>query len=612
MRNPLRRLLPVFLSMLLVLALLPHAVLALPAEADFLYTESGGEVTITGYKGAGGVVTFPSSIGGKPVVAIGTMIAPNNYSITKVIIPGSVKSIGYEAFFGCGGITSVTLTEGLVNIGGFAFSSCNITSITLPSTVSTIEAFAFNSSTLTSISVASANPYFSSLNGVLYNKSRTTLLQCPAGKTGSFTIPSGVTRIETYAFNGAELTSLTISSTVTSIGPCAFSGCSGLATLTIPASITNIEGAAFEGMSLKSITVHASNPAYCSVNGVLYNKAKTTLEYCPQKTTGAFTVPSGVTRIAKSAFANTDITGITLHKGLKYIDDMAFWECDFSTITIPASVTSIGVDVFTLCYELKSINVDAANAVFSSLSGVLYDKSKTMLIRCPQTYSGTLTVPSGVKTIAEGVAVGCDALIHVKLPDSVTTIGEGAFGCKTLNTVTLGVGVRTIEAYSFAHTNLTTVTIPAGVSYIGNEAFASNWLMTKAVFKGPLPVTMGSNVFRNTKAGFKLYYPIDHAASWAGWANTAKQAYCNVRINPNNGTKAKALMLDVNNGHVKAPAAQSWQGHAFTGWFKDAACTAPWDFANDVVTGNITLYAGWDPPYHSTKPTVPPFVTWRN
>lgn len=610
MRNVIRRLLPAFLSALLVLAMLPQAALALPAEADFLFTESGGEVTITGYKGAGGVVTIPSSIGGKPVVAIGSYISPNNYSITKVIIPGSVKRIGYDAFFGCSGITSVSLSEGLVSIGGFVFSSCNMTSITLPSTVSAIEPFAFNSSSLASIAVASANPCFSSLNGVLYNKSRKTLLQYPAGKTGAFVIPSSVTRIETYAFNGAGLTSLTIPSTVTSIGSCAFSGCSELSTLTIPASVISIEEEAFQGMHLKSITVHSSNPAYCSVNGVLYNKAKTTLMYCPQKTTGAFTVPSSVTRIAKSAFANTDITGITLPSKLKYIDEMAFWECDFTTITIPASVISIGADAFTLCRDLKSINVSASNTAYSSLSGVLYDKYKTKLIRCPEAYSGTLTVPGSVKTIGDRVAAGCDALISVKLPDSVTTIGDGAFICKTLNAVTLGAGLQTIGANAFAHTNLATITIPAGVSDIGDEAFSSNWLLTKAVFKGPLPATMGNGVFRNTKAGFKLYYPVSQSASWAAWTDTAKQAYCNAKMIPNNGTSAKPLMLNVNGGHVAAPAAIAWQGHRFTGWFKDAACTTPWNFASDVITGDIALYAGWDPPAKGGMTTVPPRVIW--
>ena len=613
MRNPHRRLLPAILSALLVLAMLPQAALALPsAESDFLYTQSGGEVTITGYKGPGGVVTFPSSIGGNPVVAIGSYISPNNYSITKVIIPGSVRRIGHEAFFGCGAITSVSLAEGLVNIEGSAFSSCNIASIALPSTVSTIGPFAFNTGSLVSISVASANPTFSSLSGVLYDKGRKTLLLYPQGKSGSFTIPSSVTRIETYAFHGAtELTSLTIPNTVTSIGSNAFTGCYGLASLSIPASVTSIEDEAFQGMHLKSITVHSSNPAYCSVSGVLYNKTRTTLMYCPQQTTGAFTVPAGVTRIAKSAFANTGITGITLPNGLKYIGEMAFWECDYTTITIPASVTGIGLEAFSVCRKLKSILVSASNPTFCSLNGILYDKGKTKLIRCPEAYGGTLTVPSGVKEICYR-AVDSTAINAVKLPASVAIIGDSAFiGCRSLTSVTLGSGLETIAQCAFEYCNLATVTIPAGVSSIGKEAFASNPMLAKAVFKGPMPATLGDDIFRSTKTGFKLYYHIANADSWSAWSQTAKQAFCNAKVTPNNGSKAKPLVLNVNGGHVAAPAAPAFQGHSFTGWYKDAACTKPWHFNTDVITGDIALYAGWTPPLTTGgMATVPPRVVW--
>ncbi len=614
MRNALRRLLPAFLSALLVLALLPKVALALPAEADFLYTESGGEVTITGYKGPGGVVTIPSSIGGNPVVAIGSYAFQRCYTITKVMVPSSVKSIGMLAFWECLSISGITLSQGLQYIGTAAFVGCGgLTSITIPSTVTTIAEQGLECSTLETINVNTSNPVYSSLNGVLYNKARTILIAYPENKYGAFAVPNGVKRIERYAFcSVCNLTSISFPNTLTTIGSYAFQAACGMKTIPLSSSIKTIEPEAFRDvLNLESFSVAASNPYLCSINGVLYNKSKTTLIAVPMRKSGAFTMPSTVTKIEKAAFAGTAITAITLPSGLKTIGDEAFYSCPIAAITIPASVTSIGTDTFIFCIKLKSINVSASNASYCSVSGVLYNKNKTKLVCCPAAYSSTLTIPNGVTEIGYRAALGCTALKSVKLPATVTTIGYCAFiGCSNLTAVTLGSRLESIAEGAFKYCNLTEITIPAHVSFIDYAAFASNPSLKKAVFASAMPETVRYNAFSNNASGFKLYYPIAQFASWAAWTNTAKQAYCNAKMIPNNGTSAKPLMLNVNGGHVAAPAAIAWQGHRFTGWFKDAACTTPWNFASDVITGDITLYAGWDPPAKGGMTTVPPRVVW--
>ena len=133
--------------------------------------------------------------------------------LTSLTLPSGVTSIGYRAFEGCSGLTSLTIPSGVTEIGGCTFYGCSgLTSLTIPSSVTSIGGCTF------------------------YGCSGLT----------SLTIPSGVTEIGNYAFSGCSgLTSLTIPSSVTSIGSCAFEGCSGLTSLTIPSSVTEIGDYAF-------------------------------------------------------------------------------------------------------------------------------------------------------------------------------------------------------------------------------------------------------------------------------------------------------------------------------------------------------------------------------
>ena len=214
----------------------------------FTYEVSGGTVTITGYTGGAGVVVIPAAIDGMPVVTIGNYSFKNIKYLTSVTIPDSVTSIGAEAFRGCTGLTSVTIPDSVTSIGILAFDYCaGLTSVTIGNSVTSIGVWAFlECYNLTSIAVDPNNTAYSSQDGVLYNKAKTVLIQCPGGKSGGFTIPDGVTSIEKNAFSSCTgLTSVTIPNSVTTIVREAFSGCSGLTSVTIPASVTSIGDDAF-------------------------------------------------------------------------------------------------------------------------------------------------------------------------------------------------------------------------------------------------------------------------------------------------------------------------------------------------------------------------------
>ncbi|MEI6178599.1 MAG: SUMF1/EgtB/PvdO family nonheme iron enzyme, partial [Verrucomicrobiota bacterium] len=191
---------------------------------------------------------------------------------------------------------------------------------------------------------------------------------------------------------------------VTGIGDRAFAGCTGLINITIPNSVTRIGAEAFSGCSgLISIMVDDANPAYgSSADGVLFDKKKTSLLVYPGGKAGNYAIPSGVTKIGSSAFANcTKLTGIT----------------------IPGSVTYVEPNAFVGCGKQDTIVVDAANPVYSSSAdGVLFNKEKTKLVRCPTGMAGSYVVPDSVTSIEDQAFSSCTNLTDVTIPASVVKI----------------------------------------------------------------------------------------------------------------------------------------------------------------------------------------------
>jgi len=241
--------------------------------------------------------------------------------------------------------------------------------------------------------------------------------------------------------NNTKCVSLDLSgSTFTSIGSYAFGYCTSLTSVTIPNSVTSIESFAFYSCtSLTVINVDTANTKYISQDGVLYNKAKTTLVVYPaRKTDSTFTIPGSVTGIVSSAFSYC--TSLT-------------------SVTIPNSVTIIGSFAFGSCTSLTAINVDTANTAYISQDGVLYNKDKTTLIQYPAGKTdSTFTIPGGVTKIEYGAFERCTSLTSVTIPNSVTIIGSFAFGsCTSLTSVTFATGSNIPDAnfggYAFPEGN---------------------------------------------------------------------------------------------------------------------------------------------------------------
>jgi len=202
-------------------------------------------------------------------------------------------------------LTSVTLGNSLTNIGTATFVNCtSLTSVTIPSSVITIGDRPFdNCSSLTSIIVDTSNSNYSSLNGVLFNKLQTTLIQYPGGKSGSYTIPSSVTSIGIAAFQNCLLltNSITIPNSVTSIGSSVFANCSGLTSVTLPTNplFTTIGISTFQGCSgLTSITI----PSSVTSIGIFAFSNCTSLP--------SITIPNSVISIGNNAFSASGVTTV--------------------------------------------------------------------------------------------------------------------------------------------------------------------------------------------------------------------------------------------------------------------------------------------------------------
>ncbi len=179
-------------------------------------------------------------------------------SLTSLSIPGSVTSIKPVAFSYCTSLTSLTIPNNVTYIGYEAFEGCtSLTSFTIPGSVTSMGTLVFlGCSSLVNIDVDASNPMFASIDGVLCDKTITSLIQYPGGRNGPYTIPGNITTIRAMAFGECtSLTSVIISGNVTTIEDEAFYRCTSLSSLTIPEGVTSIGIRAFaDCTSLSSIT----------------------------------------------------------------------------------------------------------------------------------------------------------------------------------------------------------------------------------------------------------------------------------------------------------------------------------------------------------------------
>ena len=303
--------------------------------------------------------TIPDS-----VTSIGEFAFHNCKSLTSMTIPRSVVSIGYDAFGWCESLTSVTILDGVRSIGNSAFTDCkSLTSVTIPNSVTSIGRGAFSScASLTGIWVAEGNShYVSDASGVLFNKDKTTLVQCP-GAFAAYTIPNSVTSIGEYAFSHCtSLTSVTIPNSVTSIGEHAFSYCTSLTSVTISDSVTSIGEYAFYDCTSLTDVYYAGSEAQWKAISISSNRNDDLLTANIHYNYGSHTHSYKAVVTAPTCTAK----GYTTHTcacGDSYVDtyvDALGHAWDNGKVTKEPTATETGVRTYTCtrCHETKTESI---------------------------------------------------------------------------------------------------------------------------------------------------------------------------------------------------------------------------------------------------------------
>lgn len=410
--------LPKLLSLLLLL-------LVGRAQAQFSYSTNNGSITILQYTGSGGDVVIPDTITGLPVTAVADN-AFKSKGITSVVVPATVLYIGKAAFASCAKLLTITVDE--------------------------------------------ANPAYSSSDGVLFDKTQTTLIQYPGGKTEPYTIPSSVTNIWQWAFAGCVgLTNFTIPDTVVSVGDSAFANCLELQSLRIGAGVTSIGINSFAGCQKLSDLTLGTALANIGAGAFLACKSLTNV-----------ITPDAVTTIGLTAFAQCqNLTNVTLNEGLKSIGANTFQQTAITSITVPGTVTNLS-SAFATCQIITNI--------------VLSD---------------------GIPSLGDMAFFNCYKLANLSVPSSVTNIGNRTFeSCRSLTRLTLTGAIRIGTNAFSACSSLTNVLLGKDLAYISDWAFDRCSALKAIYFTGDAPA------FGFAAVGSALYATAYYLPGTAGWGPT--------------------------------------------------------------------------------------------
>ena len=489
------------------------------AMADFTYSEETytGDAPWTEYQSVIRGVTIENS-----VTSVGDYAFHACTSLADVTLADSVTAIGASSFAFCPALEHIEIPGSVTQIGAFAFEVAALSDVTIPASVQQIGegalvcgSYADNTlvPSLLSVNVDPENDAFASQDGVLYDKTKTTLIQYPCGRTdAAFRIPDGVTTVGAAAFAYCPaLQNVTFADTVTSVGEYAFAD-TGLVSVTIPGGVTAIGSYAFEecgslaSVSIGSVVARLEEGMFSQCAALTDVTLPTGLTaigdwaFCDCAALAALTIPDGVTTIGKSAFSGAGLTSVTLPNSVTQIGTYAFANCaNLLSIHIPPTAAQIGENVLANCANLAFICCDTATGYAKTYAGSIgvefrlctgHDNAaNTVFGMCGAEGDNVLwalnlgsgeMILSGTGNMADYASADDTpwaeyraSIQTVTVQSGVTNIGDNAFnGCVPLSDATIGGDVTSIGANAFMQTALSVVTIPASVTQIGDNAFA--------------------------------------------------------------------------------------------------------------------------------------------
>lgn len=449
----------------------------------------------------------------------------NGTNIVDVALPGSVTEIKSNAFAYTTELNTVTFTDGEdLILGSNAFERSAVASIYITPNVIRVGEFCFSfCNNLTEINVDSGNTSYSSVDGVLYNKSQTRIITYPAGKTGEFVVSKNIQSIGYGAFESSLISGITFEdgAVINTIGYRAFYGCTELTNITLPDTLVSIDYYAFAACTkLEMVEILDAGNLGGIYEGAFYNDTALT----------SINIPDSVLEIGEYAFANcsslTD-AGYTETSSIVIIGDYAYDHSGLTSIVIPDTLTDIGSFAFGNVADDTSTSIVIPNTVEEIGYGALYGMTSITEISLPylgqylgDDYNNNIgwifgveldlnastEIPSTLTTVnitdtrntRSGSFRGCDKLTSIKLPEGITVIdceafrncsslldfefpssviriSSDAFAYVPLEEIELPEGVKTIDTWAFAFCGVKRVTIPKSVIQVYYNSFDSCW-----------------------------------------------------------------------------------------------------------------------------------------
>lgn len=304
----------------------------------------------------------------------------------------------------------------------------------------------------------------------------------------SIYLPFNTKKIEAQAFFFSEkLENISIPDDCRSIGWESFSAC-GLISVNIPRNVSFIDKLAFNRCyKLVSINVDSENRWYASIDGMLCDKKQETLIYYPAAGKKIINIPNTV----------------------KEINEYAFYLSIYQEkLNIPSETVTIPYGIFKFLSGLSFIDVDVNSACFTSIDGVLYDKSVSELIACPR-LKDEITIPDGIQTISPFAFYSCQNLRVINMPNSITMLGEAGFwGCNSLTDINFSDNITFIDDNAFWEcTSLTSMLLPKSIAGIGDNAFTGCTNLTKIYINREEPPFIEKRTFYRTNGELVIYVP---------------------------------------------------------------------------------------------------------
>lgn len=353
-----------------------------------------------------------------------TITGYEEWDATRIDVPEKlakrrVTAIGEDAFSGLYELESVTLPEGLLSIGGFAFFECeNLKTLKLPDSLTSLGNNPF-AATTAEVELSPGHAAYELVDGALYDKRSRVLVALLGPERASFAVAEGTEEIGPAAFfQRTGLQAVSLPDSLRRIANSAFSRCTSLSSVDIPAGVTSIGTEAFsENFSLQRVSL-----------------------------------PEGLTFLGWDAFSDcTSLTAVALPMGLRELDGNPFARS-------PAA-----------------LSVPEGHPVLAVTDGVLFDKTRGLLIRYPfgdprEAYA----IPEGTEAVGSQAFYGAEALLKIRFPEGLKSIGDWAFFNTGVSEIVLPESLVSLGGSAFSSCmNLTSVTLPIGLKSLGERAFSA-------------------------------------------------------------------------------------------------------------------------------------------